>query len=273
MWFKHSNMHQKHRSTIWPARVLLYCEMHCVGDWHECAAPVIGDWGNGRGRIPLIRRCCKIRFWIMWQIWYLLCWSLWSEDAAKISILRVLLSFVICQGMQRYGSNDILLISRFGKIWSVLWLLRFDPHCHHYYNFHNIQKIVQALGVIVHQRNRYQLLWFRLMQTHKRDQDLQRDNGFFNCPLNHFAREPIKKNPSHTNVHSIGGSSRSLWLKIPLHMPAPPWMKTYRLSGSRLKWFSWVSWNNSGGTYGPHSRNVTCMPRTLFPHYGCSRQL
>ena len=74
--------------------------------------------------------------------------------------------------------------------------------------FYNIQKIVQALGVIVHQRNRYQLRWFRLMQTHKRDQDLQCDNGFFNWPLNHFAREPIKKNPSHTHVHSIGGSSR-----------------------------------------------------------------
>ena len=38
------------------------------------------------------------------------------------------------------------------------------------------------------------------------------------------------------------------------------------------EWFSWVSGNNSGRTYGPHSRNVTCMPRTLFPHYGCSRQ-
>ena len=133
-------VHQKHRSTIWPARggVLLYCEMHCVGDWHECAAPVIGDWGNGRGRIPLIRRCCKIRFWIMWQIWYLLRWSsLWSEDAAKISILRFLLwlSFVICQGRQRYGANDILLISRFGKIWSALWSLRFDPHYQHSHNF------------------------------------------------------------------------------------------------------------------------------------------
>ena len=112
--------------------------MHCVWDWHECAAPVIGDWGNGRGRIPLIRRCRKIRFWIMWQIWYLLRWSsLWSEDAAKISILRFLLwlSFVICQGRQRYGANDILLISRFGKIWSALWSLRFDPHYQHSHNF------------------------------------------------------------------------------------------------------------------------------------------
>ena len=186
---------------------LFYKMIHTV--WHIVCeigtrpAPVIGDWGNGRGRIPLIRS--------------------WSEDVAKFyQILNCVtnMTFIDQQmfsdlysdcchlsARQRYGQSDILLISKFGKNLIVEIWPSFDSHHSHHSQKAYIQKIGSCHCSPTKKPLSVALIPINA-QPHKSHQDLQCDNGFFN----HFTRQPIKKNSSHTHsllIETSGSRSSS----------------------------------------------------------------